>query len=200
MALKTSTISLALAFFGVLAFILGVVAENKKPASGSPIAAGKGVVICKFPSDPTVALGVLSIISLAISTLLGLFSVFYPYGGKHVPKDALFQSATLLVFFGIALATTGLGAALMLWATISESLHHVNNVHKNVDYGCPTAKTGVFGGAAFLALDSALFWLICQMLTLNARSDYLEEDSKGDYGQVLATDYDVRARDNGVTA
>ncbi|KAK9097652.1 hypothetical protein Syun_024697 [Stephania yunnanensis] len=200
MALKTSTISLALSFFGVLAFILGVVAENKKPASGSPIASGKGVVICKFPSDPTVPLGILSIISLFISTLLGLFSVFYSYGGKQVPKAALFQSTTLLVFFGIALATTGLGAALMLWATISESVHRVNNVHKNVDYSCPTAKTGVFGGAAFLALDSALFWLICQMLTLNARSDYLEEDSKGDYGQVLATDYDARARDNGVTA
>ncbi|KAK9116377.1 hypothetical protein Sjap_015324 [Stephania japonica] len=30
MAFKTSTISLALTFFGVLAFIFGVVAENKK--------------------------------------------------------------------------------------------------------------------------------------------------------------------------
>lgn len=80
----------------------------------------------------------------------------------------------------------------MLWATITEGLHRTHNIHHNPDAECATAKTGLFGGAAFLALDAALFWLVCQMLTDNARADYLEdEDPKGTYGQVLATDYDA---------
>lgn len=80
----------------------------------------------------------------------------------------------------------------MMWATITEGLHRSRNVHHNLDTECPTAKTGLFGGAAFLALDAALFWLVCQMLTLNARADYLqEEDSNGEYGRVYATALDA---------
>ncbi|KAF6139668.1 hypothetical protein GIB67_002473 [Kingdonia uniflora] len=191
MAIKTSTISISVASFGVLAFILGVVAENKKPASGTPIP-GRDVVICKFPSDPTVALGILSVVALIFSAALGLVSVFYPYKGQHVPKAALFKNTSLVVFFGIATAVSVLGGAMLLWATITEGLHRVNNVHHKLDYLCPTAKTGLFGGAAFLALDASLFWLVCQMLTINSREDYLEEDIKGDYGQVVATDYNAK--------
>ncbi|XP_058068025.1 uncharacterized protein LOC131217204 isoform X2 [Magnolia sinica] len=187
---RTAQISLAVATFGSLAFILGVIAENKKPAAGTPIH-GKDVVICKYPSDPTVALGSLSVVALFVSTILGLVSIFYPYKGKSVPTDALFRSTTLVVFFVIAVSVSVLAEAMMIWASVTEGLHRVRNVHHNLDTGCPTAKTGLFGGAAFLALDAALFWLVCQMLTLNARDDYLEEeDPKGEYGQVLATDYE----------
>ncbi|MGD7217389.1 DUF1218 domain-containing protein [Ralstonia pseudosolanacearum] len=188
MAFKTSTIALLVASFGVLSFILGVIAENKKPASGIPI--GKDVIICKFPSDPSVALGSISFVALVISSVFGYMSVFYPYQGISVPKGALFKSTSLLVFYVIALVVTALGGAMLLWATITEGLHRVNNVHHTADYACPTAKTGLFGGAAFLALDASLFWLICQMLTLNSRADHLEEDDKGAYGEVLATSYE----------
>jgi hypothetical protein len=56
-----------------------------------------------------------------------------------------------------------------------------------------TAKTGLFGGAAFIALVAILFWLVCQMLSLNARSDYFDEDedAKRPYGQVYGTEYDA---------
>jgi hypothetical protein len=65
-------------------------------------------------------------------------------------------------------------------------------VHHDLTTTCPTAKTGLFGGAAFIALDATLFWLVCQMLTLNARADYFDEgeDAKGHYGQVYGTEYD----------
>lgn len=194
MALKQAVkISLAVSFFGLLAFVLGVIAENKKPASGTPIQ-GKGVIICQYPSDASVLLGILSIIFLFISMLLGFFSVFYPYNGKPVPTEALFRSTTLLVFFTIAVGVTVLAQGMMIWATVTEALHRSKNIHHNMETDCPTAKTGIFGGAGFLALDASLFWLICQMLTLNARADYLEEeeeDNKGDYGQVLATEYEA---------
>ncbi|XP_043725267.1 uncharacterized protein LOC122671870 [Telopea speciosissima] len=194
MAFQTAHISLTVAAFGVLAFIFGVVAENKKPLYGTPIT-GKGVVICKYPSDPTVALGSLSIVALFLSACFGLFSIFYPYKGNSVPKAALFRSTTLVVFFIVALAVSVLAEGMMMWATITEGLHISLNVHHNLDYQCPTAKTGLFGGAAFLALDASLFWLICQMLTLNARADYLvQDDPKGEYGQVLATEYDSSAK------
>ncbi|KAF8389514.1 hypothetical protein HHK36_026209 [Tetracentron sinense] len=189
MAISPVQMSLIVSAFGVLSFILGIVAENKKPAFGTPIT-GKGVVICKYPSDPTVVLGFLSVAFLAASAAVGFYSVFYPYKGKSVPHNALFRSTTLAVFFGVAMGVSAMGEVMLLWATITEHLHLTRNVHHNLSTGCPTAKTGLFGGAAFLALDAALFWLICQMLTLNARADYLEEeDPKGEYGQVLAAEY-----------
>ena len=82
----------------------------------------------------------------------------------------------------------------MLWATILEGIHRKQNHHPAalLTGSCPTAKAGLFGGAAFLALDSTLFWLICVMLTLNARADhfgYDEEDMNGKYGDVTAADY-----------
>ncbi|KAI8011419.1 hypothetical protein LOK49_LG06G02887 [Camellia lanceoleosa] len=102
MAFTTKQMSLIVATFGILSFIFGVVAENKKPASGSPII-GKGVVICKYPSDPTVVLGYLATAFLAVSTVVGYLSLFYPYKGKSIPLTALFRSTSFLVFFNIAL-------------------------------------------------------------------------------------------------
>ncbi|KAJ0979307.1 hypothetical protein J5N97_014781 [Dioscorea zingiberensis] len=188
---KVAHFSLAVALFGCMSFIFGIVAENKKPPFGTPVR-GKDVVICKFPNDPTVALGILSIAALLISTVLGWISVFFPYGGKSVPRDMMFRNTTLLIFFTIAVGVFVFGEAMMIWATITEAMHRVHNVHQDLDYACPTAKTGLFGGAAFLALDASLFWLVCQMLTQNVRADYFDEDDpKGEYGQVLATEYDA---------
>lgn len=87
--------------------------------------------------------------------------------------------------------------AMFMWVMITEGMHRTQNRHYDMSYECPTAKTGLFGGAAFLALDAALFWLVCQMLTLNARADYLEEDDpQGPYGHVLATHHDSKVADD----
>lgn len=183
--------ALMTSFFGICSFLCGVVAENKKPAAGTPIP-GKGMVICKYPSDPTVILGYISFAALIITTVVGYMSVFYPYNKRSIPSGALFRSKTMLVFFNIAWATAGLAAALLLWPTITEQFHLSRTVHQNPDYACPTAKTGVLGGGAFLSLDSCLFWLICLMLANNARSDYfeeVEESQKGERTQVINVDY-----------
>ncbi|RZC89129.1 hypothetical protein C5167_030820 [Papaver somniferum] len=50
----------------------------EQPAAGVPLA-GVGETICKFPSDPTVVLGSLSVVAPFICTGLGFVSVFYPY-------------------------------------------------------------------------------------------------------------------------
>ncbi|XP_020585463.1 uncharacterized protein LOC110028084 [Phalaenopsis equestris] len=193
MANQTTNIALGTAVFGILAFIFGVIAENKKPEIGTPIMM-KGYVLCKFPNDPTVALGALSIVALAISAAIGLLSVFFPYKGKSVPKSTLFHGMTMRVFFVVAVVVSIFAEAMLLWATITEGLHRALNKHDDMDYTCPTAKTGLFGGAAFLALDASLFWLVSQMLTMNARSDYLEEDDpKGSYGEVLTADYEANS-------
>ncbi|KAF7137277.1 hypothetical protein RHSIM_Rhsim07G0173600 [Rhododendron simsii] len=241
MAFTTKQMSLIVATFGALSFIFGVVAENKKPAAGTAIT-GKGVVVCKYPSDPTVALGYLSVAFLIASTVAGYLSLFYPYKGKSVPQAALFRSTSFLVFFNIALlnnwdefsstpsngkaprsivllgelkyqelmvaksrvkkfsstvqyfpwGTAGLAAALLLWPTITEQLHIIRNVHYNLATECPTAKTGLLGGGAFISLDASLFWLVSLMLADNAREDYFDEvDGKGEVGHAYATDYDA---------
>lgn len=73
-----------------------------QPATGTAIA-GKGVVICKYPSDPTIVLGYLSVAFLIACTVAGYLSLFYPYKGKSIPQAALFQCTGFLVFFNIAL-------------------------------------------------------------------------------------------------
>ncbi|KNA19930.1 hypothetical protein SOVF_056920 isoform A, partial [Spinacia oleracea] len=141
---------------------------KNQPAAGTPIAgtpiagtpiAGKGVVICKYPSDPTLPLGYISLATLLISVVLGHKSVFFPYEKKAVPKNAIFGSTTMTVFFTIAWVTAALAATLLLWPIITQHLHLSNTVHHIPDYACPNAKTGLIGGGAFMSLNSALIWL-----------------------------------------
>lgn len=175
MAASIKHMALAVSLFGFISFILGVIAENKKPASGTPIPAKDGVT-CKFPSDPTVALGYLSVVFLIASTVVGYLSLFYPYKGKSVPQGVLFKHTTFLVFFNIALFLSGLAATLLLWPVITEQIYLSRKVHLDANYACPTAKTGLIGGGAFLSLDSCLFWLVALMLADNAREDHFEEN------------------------
>ncbi|XP_022981979.1 uncharacterized protein LOC111480966 [Cucurbita maxima] len=174
MAVSVKLMSLIVGTLGVISFIFGIVAENKKPASGTLIP-GKGLVICKYPGDPTVALGFLSFLFLLASSIAGYTSLFYPYQGKSVPRGAMFKNGSFSVFFNVAQFTTGLAIALLVWPTVTEQLHLMHNIHHNDVTKCPTAKTGLLGGGAFLSLDSCLFWLVALMLAGNAREDYFNE-------------------------
>ncbi|KAI4316241.1 hypothetical protein L6164_024240 [Bauhinia variegata] len=175
MSVTVKQMALVVAFFGVTSFLLGVIAENKKPAAGTAVPSKDGVT-CKYPSDPTVVLGYLSTAFLIASTVVGYLSLFYPYKGKSVPQGVLFKSCSFSSFFNIALFTSGLAATLLLWPTVTEQLHLTHNVHSDINYTCPTAKTGLLGGGAFVSLDSSLFWLVTLMLADNARDDYFDED------------------------
>ncbi|WVY92194.1 hypothetical protein V8G54_037708 [Vigna mungo] len=194
MAATMKQMSLIVSLLGVVSFVLGVIAENKKPAAGIPVPGLNGAsVTCKYPADRTVVLGYLSVAFLIASTVVGYLSLFYPYKGKSIPQGVLFKHTTFTVFFNISLFTAGLAAALLLWPTITEQLHLTHNVHHDVHYECPTAKTGLLGGGAFLSLDSSLLWLIALMLAGNAREDFFEEDSngvdKGEYGTASSDNY-----------
>ncbi|XP_022933005.1 uncharacterized protein LOC111439666 [Cucurbita moschata] len=169
--MSVKIMSLIVATLGVISFIFGVVAENKKPASGTPIP-GKGIVVCQYPVDPTVALGYLSLAFLLASSIAGYFS--------------LFKSTSFSIFFNISLFTTGLAITLLVWHTVTEQIHLTRNVYHNLETACPTAKTGLLGGGAFLSLDSSLFWLVALMLAGNAREDYFDEiEENGDSAEAL---------------
>eukprot|EP00249_Psilotum_nudum_P024745 c29285_g1_i1 orf=368-976(+) len=186
---EAGRIAMTTASLGILAFIFGVVGENKKPAQGMPIPLGSKTT-CHYPSDPSVILGSLSIVLLFFSSVVGIASIFFPYGKKAVPWAALGRSGLLVTFIVLSFILFFTAEGLLMWVTISEASYHVNNVHLGTS-DCPTAKTGLMGGAAFLALDTTLFWLVCQMLTMNAREDYLlfDQDEKGSYGEVVTADY-----------
>ncbi|XP_045805514.1 uncharacterized protein LOC123898570 [Trifolium pratense] len=175
MAATIKQMALLVSLFGCISFIFGVIAENKKPAAGTPVTVKNGVR-CKFPADPTVALGYLSLVFLLASTVVGYLSLFYPYKGKSVPQGVLFKNTSFTVFFNIALFSSGLAATLLLWPVITEQIHLSRKVHLDANYACPTAKTGLLGGGAFLSLDSCLFWLVALMLADNAREDHFDED------------------------
>lgn len=75
-----------------------------QPAAGTPVPGLDGVsVTCKYPADPTVALGYLSTAFLVASTVIGYMSLFYPYKGKSIPQGILFKHTTFTVFFNISL-------------------------------------------------------------------------------------------------
>ncbi|XP_058213338.1 uncharacterized protein LOC131325224 [Rhododendron vialii] len=182
MAVTTKQLAAIVAVLGVISFIFGVAAERNKPPAGEPIQ-GKGVVICKYPSDPSIPYGYLSAVFLVACTGVGYFSLFYPYQGKSVPQSAFFSSHKFTIFFNIAMVTAGFATALLLYTTISEHFLLTHNVHHDLDTQCPTAKTGLLGGAAFASLDSALFWLVALMMGSNVREDYFGETESGDdYG------------------
>ncbi|KAF8703807.1 hypothetical protein HU200_031899 [Digitaria exilis] len=179
MALSQSTqLGLATGLFGVLSFLLAVLAEINKPPYGTPIQ-GQDVVVCRFPRDPSVALGALA---AACSAALGALAVFFPYGGRHIPREVLFAHTPLYVFFHVAVGVTVAGAGTTVLATASEAMLHARNVHREPGHACPTAETGVLGGAAFLNLDAMLFWIVCLMLVCNVREDYFDDGHGGDGG------------------
>ncbi|KAJ9702261.1 hypothetical protein PVL29_004143 [Vitis rotundifolia] len=189
MAVTMKQMSVIVATLGVASFLFGIVAENKKPPSGTPTV-GTGVIICKYQSDYTILLGFLSLGFLAASSAAGLGSVFYPYKGKSIPYNALFRNTTFTIFFNITLGLVGMAAAFLLWPTLTELHHWVHNIHDNLKKECPTAKTGLIGGGGVLSFCSSLFWLIALMLTDNAREDYFDEMDPEDgygYGQVTTT-------------
>ncbi|CAL0333039.1 unnamed protein product [Lupinus luteus] len=192
MAATMKQMALIVSFFGFVSFILGVLAENKKPPAGTPVQHGNGVT-CKYPADPTVALGYLSTAFLIASTVAGYLSLFYPYQGKSVPQGVLFKYTTFTVFFNVSLFTAGLAATMLLWPTITEQIHLSKNVHSDPKYECPTAKTGLLGGGAFLSLDSSLLWLIALMLAGNVREDFFDEQDgdKGEFGKASSDHYDA---------
>ncbi|MED6133482.1 hypothetical protein PIB30_028548 [Stylosanthes scabra] len=159
--------------FGMVSFILGIFAERKNKR-----------MTCEYPYyDGSVVLGYLSTAFLIASTIAGYLSLFYPYKGKSLPHALFLQQTSFVLFYNIALLTAGLAAAMLLWPTITEQfqLKVSRRVHNNdVNYTCPTAKTGVLGGGALLSLDSSLFWLIALILADNAREDYLAEQEDKD--------------------
>lgn len=60
-------------------------------------------VICKYKSDPTVALGYLSFALLVASSVADFLSLFYPYQGKSIPQAALLKNTSFVVVLNIAL-------------------------------------------------------------------------------------------------
>ncbi|KAL1207138.1 hypothetical protein V5N11_032741 [Cardamine amara subsp. amara] len=188
MALSMKQMSLIVSALGFLSFLFGAIAENKKPANGTLINE-KGVIICNHPSDPSVVLGYLSVAFLLLCTAAGYNSLFISYNGKSIPKSVLFKRTSFSVFFNIALITSGLALSLLLWPTITEQIHLTRNVHRNLETDCPTAKTGLLGGGAFLSLDSCLFWLVALMLADDVREDYLNEvERRYSFGRQVYTD------------
>lgn len=199
MAFTMKQMAIIVATLGLLSFVFGVIAENKKPTSVSATTiTGKDVTVCKYKSDPYVALGYLSFLFLVGCTVVGYWSLIYPYQGRSIPQFALFQNTRFLVFFNIAIGLAGLAAALTLWPVITEQLHWVNNVHQGTDYTCPTAKTGLIGGGAFVSLDAALFWLVSLMLASNTREDYFEEVDGSGKGGAGVDSFDVAVPMKGV--
>lgn len=188
--LSPGTAAMILALPGIISFVLAVIAENKKPDPAAPPSLLYNSVMdettCYYRKDPTLPLGILSVIFLFISGVLAFLAFHYPYNGKVVSPAVLLRSTSLVVFSILSLTIFFVAEALLIWALVQEFHHRNYNVHQG-QTECPTAKSGLFGGAGFLALDATLFFLITLMLTTNARSDYLddfEEDNKGSYGEV----------------
>ncbi|KAK6137165.1 hypothetical protein DH2020_029090 [Rehmannia glutinosa] len=156
MALTPVQYAVVVASLGISSFIFGIFAELKKPVAGEAIT-GKGVVICKYPSDPSIFLGYISSALLVAASIAGYLSFFI-----HT-KANLFQ--------GMQFSAPD-GALLTSQLHFQGHIHHTKNVHTDLEFDCATAKTGLLGGGAFASLNSSLLWLISLMLATNAREDY----------------------------
>ncbi|KAL8141382.1 hypothetical protein V2J09_007403 [Rumex salicifolius] len=183
MAIRMSHMATLSFLLGAVSFVVGVIAENMKPESGTPVQ-GKDVIICNYPSasHQYVVLGFVSLGFLALSALVGMASLSLSYNKRAIPSSALYASSTMTTFYYIALLWTAFGGAFILWPTLTEFFHQKMNVHKNLVYEC----------GSLLSLSSSLLWLVCLMLAKNARDDYfeeIEEARKGERTQVINLDY-----------
>lgn len=70
---------------------------------------------------------------------------------------------------------------LTLWATVSQFFILKHNVHHDMGMQCPTAKTGLIGGAGFMSLNTALMWYIVFMLSQNRKEDIFDEEYENHY-------------------
>ncbi|KAF7033982.1 hypothetical protein CFC21_045040 [Triticum aestivum] len=203
-----SKLALLLCYFGLKAFVFGIVAENKKPQFGTGTVIGDGYVMCEF-SRLSVVMGILSVISLLIAILIGHRAVFYPYPTNRtsqqpatVPRRALLRSTILIVFFIIAEVVSVSALVMLVKVTKAEAanLRYQQPMQPDGTMSCPsmTGKMdGHFGGGALLALDAALIWFVCQLLALEARANYLdrlpgddeedEENNKKHDGDIVAS-------------
>ncbi|VAH70424.1 unnamed protein product [Triticum turgidum subsp. durum] len=180
-----SKLALLLCYFGLKAFVFGIVAENKKPQFGTGTVTGDGYVMCDF-SRLSVVMGILSVISLLITILIGHRAVFYPYPTNKtnqqpasVPRRALLRSTILIVFFIIAELVSISALVMLVGATKTQAanLRYQLRIQPDGTMSCPSntdKMDGHFGGGALLALDAALIWFICQLLALEARANYLD--------------------------
>ncbi|KAH7524292.1 hypothetical protein FEM48_Zijuj06G0104000 [Ziziphus jujuba var. spinosa] len=204
MAVTVKQMSLIVAFFGVLSFTFGVVAENQKsvpidemntyrPASGTAIT-GKGVVICKYPSDPTVVLGYLS---LAFLIVLDFYHCFThtkesPFHKRLCSKALVSLYSSTFLCNIIKLLTLPFTCRFQHYQAVKFAVYFTYLKALNlVTEDAHTAETGLLGGGAFVSLDSALFWLVALMLADNAREDHFEEvENDPKCGQVTTAQYD----------
>nr|XP_011467205.1 PREDICTED: uncharacterized protein LOC101306845 [Fragaria vesca subsp. vesca] len=105
MAVTMTKMSVLIGALGILSFLFGILAETNKPAAGVPII-GRGMVICKYPSDPTLAYAWLSFGFLLLCSVDSGFSIFYSYKGRKAPTSVFFQSTNFNFFFTITLQVT----------------------------------------------------------------------------------------------
>lgn len=73
-----------------------------QPPAGEAIT-GRGVLICKYPNDPSIVLGYISFAFVAASTVAGYYSLFYPYKEKSIPQAEFFSNCWCSSFFNVAL-------------------------------------------------------------------------------------------------
>lgn len=97
---------------------------------------------------------------------------------KRTEEDPQFHN--LEIFGKIYRGTSVFAAIFLIWPTVQGHLHHTRNVHTDLEFDCPTAKTGLLGGGAFASLNSSLFWLVSLMLATNAREDYFADKEKNE--------------------
>ncbi|XBI23158.1 hypothetical protein VPH35_064090 [Triticum aestivum] len=190
--------TLLLCFFGTQTIVFSILAEDRNPFFGSSgTIIGDGYARCRFP-NLTSTMGGLSVVSLLLTILAGHLAVFYPYAANNanqqpaaaVPRLALFRSTSLIVFFVIAELVSASALAMLYGATIRQT-HFVNYLVLRLAYDrtmrCPSTITtdGHFGCGALLAMEATLMWLVCQLLVLEARANYLEGlngDNNKDHG------------------
>ncbi|KAJ3688175.1 hypothetical protein LUZ61_017339 [Rhynchospora tenuis] len=145
-------------------------------APAGTIVSENGVVTCSYPKDHIVLLGALSIVALFAAVGFSLASLFARYKGNAVNLNLLLKCSKLKAFFGIAWLVSFVALALTLWPMVSENHLLNHNIYHTTDAACPTAKTGMIGGAGMISFCASSMWFIVFMLSQNRKTDIYDEE------------------------
>lgn len=153
-------ICLVVGFLGLLAFVLGIVAEVKRVRVGDIAILDDGT--CLYPTSPAEALGIVSALALLVAVVIvnAAAGCVCCCGGTY--RSSCKKAIAIICLVVSWLTFLSAFSTLMVGAIVSGQ--HKTSIDSQGYYTCAYIKSGYFAGGAVLGLISVPLGIIYYIL------------------------------------
>lgn len=155
------SISLTVGILGLVAVLLGIIAEVKRVKVGDLLISDSG--ICLYPTSPSMALGIVAGLVLLVAEVIANAApgCVCCCGGLYRSSCKKAIAITCLVFSWI----TFIVAFSLLMAGAGQSGRHITTTDSSGNYFCSYVKPGIFAGGAVVAIPTVICAIVYYLLT-----------------------------------